>query len=918
MASIADIKQAKAKAEAIKAQKEALGREKINAVRDASKPLTNEDVAGYYYDAVTRFGRGANVGIAKVLGLPVDIMSGLLSMAGVHIDKPFGGSESIIDLFNNTSVNIGGDKYEVGAKTEGAAGRIGQSVGATAAALPFLGMLGGAAVAESTGAPLVAQGARSTLGAAGNAIGQTVLNTPGRFALTELGIGASGGAGASVAREVFPGSQTAEGLGEIAGGFAGTGAVGLVSQGRRAIRTVTEPFTAKGQMNIAARRVQEGVYDKEAAVKALDEGAPVLGSGQRIEATTGQITNDPGLLGMERRRIVSDPLLKAEKEIIDAKTNRVIGDEIHKTIAPKGGDPYLAQRTVSESRDAEIARIDESVSRAVSAAKAKVDALGKDLSPEDASTVVRNEMELAYNEARVTEKAMWRKIHGNRKLDTTPLREARASIIRSLRKGQGDEAIPTEILQRIEKLDNFESMDDVISFRTAALEALRALGPKAGANRTMIKNLLKISDAADESLTTLTGSVLKRGPTIQKQIDAARAYTKQLNDRFTRGPIGRILKYDASGGKTVDDIETLDALFRQGRAGGVRADAFVNALGGRANAESALKEYVRSEFYNVASNADGSLNAAGMNRWLHSHGSFLDRFPSLKGELTDIEAVTRNIGERAAQAKLSVQEIRRMYDAKAGAFLGEDPQVAAYRIMTVKDSPGKMEFVLSKLRQDQSGEALEGFKQSLVDGLMARMRTTAKTATDDVQLTGQPLIKMLQDPSKRKALSMVLSKEEMGNLDKVSKAFDVVARSSRRAVTGGSDTAQNLLINAAARIIGGSLGARLGTAAGGSALVSANVGARIFRKMFEAIPKEEVELLLNKAVFDPQVMKTLLTRVTPENRIVIFQRLRSHLLQVGVSQDQIDAMGEKLQQERNKVRASMARSFPILQDMTGP
>ncbi|HDZ36776.1 MAG TPA: hypothetical protein ENH62_00505, partial [Marinobacter sp.] len=45
--------------------------------------------------AITRLAAGTSVGIAKTVGAPVDIASGLLSLAGLGHEEPLGGSRSI-------------------------------------------------------------------------------------------------------------------------------------------------------------------------------------------------------------------------------------------------------------------------------------------------------------------------------------------------------------------------------------------------------------------------------------------------------------------------------------------------------------------------------------------------------------------------------------------------------------------------------------------------------------------------------------------------------------------------------------------------------------------------------------------------------------------------------------------------------
>lgn len=92
---------------------------------------------------VEQVGTGTSEGIANMLGLPVDAMTGALNWMGAGIEQPFGGSESIRGLLDPFMSDV--DPQTAGQRI---GRRVGQDAGAGAVAAPVAGIstLGGMAL----------------------------------------------------------------------------------------------------------------------------------------------------------------------------------------------------------------------------------------------------------------------------------------------------------------------------------------------------------------------------------------------------------------------------------------------------------------------------------------------------------------------------------------------------------------------------------------------------------------------------------------------------------------------------------------------------------------------------------------------------------------------------------------------------
>lgn len=160
---------------------------------------------------------GANIGVARGIGAPVDIINAGLSKVGLGFDYPIGGSESLQDLFQ--AVSFGNAISDVPPQTSGQKilRRTTEEVGA---AVPMA--LGAAATvpakAAATATPTVLSAARQIADDVRNAYRAS----PSKFAASEAAAAAGGGAAAGATSLAFPDNATAEVVSQIVGSLGGS------------------------------------------------------------------------------------------------------------------------------------------------------------------------------------------------------------------------------------------------------------------------------------------------------------------------------------------------------------------------------------------------------------------------------------------------------------------------------------------------------------------------------------------------------------------------------------------------------------------------------------------------------------------------------------------------------------------------
>lgn len=318
-------------------------------------------------------GTGTSEGIANMIGLPVDAVTGGLNMLGAGIEKPFGGSESIRGLLDPFMSDV--EPQTMGQRI---GRRVGQDVGAGAVAAPVAG------VASLGGAALNA-GADAASGLAGGLTSE-VTDNPAINAIVSLLAGTGVAAGPYMAR---PGPQAPSNA-------------ALRSQEDALWQQVRDSGTRlsptgsqalKGDVSAKAfdMRMKPSLHGPEATA-AVDEvwslpDRPTLWEVEEARRFIGE--NTPSMPDKKSTARVTVGL----KEAIDRFMDRVPGSE-----TAKEARDVSRRRIASEKLDLSIDKAERRAARsgsggnAINTSRQNIDALLN--SPKQASTFTKAEREI--------------------------------------------------------------------------------------------------------------------------------------------------------------------------------------------------------------------------------------------------------------------------------------------------------------------------------------------------------------------------------------------------------------------------------------------------------------------------------------------------------------------------------------------
>ena len=267
------------------------------------------------------FFAGANVGIAKALGIPVDAVNAMMMMVGLGAEAPLGGSESIMrGMESGLALDEG-----VRDAPDGFAGQMGEFVGGATASLPMLlgssittaGRIGPDAAKKflSTIPHDKAAGFLQLLKATGLDIADSAIRSPKSFLLAEVLAATGGGIAVEDAErlEMGPTGQTIAGI--IGGGPQIAVSLGLRNQTSRFAQWGMEnalPFTKAGAFSRASRQMQARSADPAAARQAA-AGAPE-------GVTPARSSGEDSLMAQEARILADDPVLakQVEEDLVES------------------------------------------------------------------------------------------------------------------------------------------------------------------------------------------------------------------------------------------------------------------------------------------------------------------------------------------------------------------------------------------------------------------------------------------------------------------------------------------------------------------------------------------------------------------------------------------------------------------------
>ena len=726
-----------------------------------------------------------------------------------------------------------------------------------------------------------------------------LVGTGGAFGLARGGVGLLRGAANPVTAVTKPvaaetlvaagagaGGETARGLDMGGGGqFAGELAGGVGTAGLAQLAT----RLGRGGVNLGSNIL--AIPKTTIGQTTLPVGAANIASDVMRELSPGDVNlaslTDPNINFQTIADQLDSPVLKA----------------VERSLQNEGGGRTLAQATAARDRSRAFnqGRVDQveqslrvegrpeeyitgvkermqefndNIAKDIAAKGDDVEAalnnVGSEASITEQSIAARRSIENNLKDARKVETEAWdevKDIADNTTSDVTPIVDSLTATLQDQPANiSPDRMIPTRIVAKTKRLgkktDGMETLTELQAFRSDILDEARTARTEGRFDQArkltdLQETVLNVMDAAD------TQGLLKK----------ARIQSRALNDTFQRGEIGKVLGLVGDAEDRVSDLRTLEAILSPGGGIGAQGDRLTKFLiaTGTEGVDQA-EEFLRSKFQKAAINEAGDVDLAAAASFNRVNEGALEQLPFLRREIEDgVNAAKRLERQIAFRSKSTKSVNERTQSAK---ILGASPDRAVAEVLRGKPFRENSKRELTKLfRLAETPAQKRGLSRAVYDYVADQSLKTTQDGTRKIDFN------TLNKNMSALAKSGFFQGTEFNRIKGIAKEMQRIDRLKNRSLnTSLSLQSESLFTDIVASVLGARVGASVGGATAGGSIQTAGRTAGLARKLVASMDQAKIISVIEEAIYDPDVYRTLMSRKTAKNDLIKATKLRGYML----------------------------------------
>tara|TARA_R100001440_G_scaffold642_2_gene2014 strand:- start:4329 stop:6974 length:2646 start_codon:yes stop_codon:yes gene_type:complete len=824
-------------------------------------------------------GRGINAGLlADILGAPVDAINSLPMalnlLPGEQGMKPFlknpvGGSQSIRNAMG--LLDLGYKDIEDLPKDQRPFAQGGEVFGQTVGTLiPFLGASRKVAALDATAK---AAPKSNIVSQTVDDIVKTTAANPGTTAALETGLALPPSVASGLAEQVNPGDPTTRMYAELAGAFSPVVLSTVLPTLTASLTKALGTFTPSGRERQAAKIVQSD---------QLNRGLDLTAQARKLRkakgsGTAGQVTGNQGFLAIENELVRSGGQISEDIAKQTQKAINEFNDAYRAAIT--SGDPELVRLAAQARQDYLIQSLDERVKMAQKRAQELQATNLPNVDRAQVNSQARDIVETALKTARDTENQLWSGVKRDLTVQADNTLEAYNKVKASLASGEELPAPLKAVIKDIKKDQKKKNLGkgetttgNLLRTRSRYLELAREARAQKRFNDARMYR--EVSDGILKDLEPVEGDIAK----------TARAFSRELNKKFTEGFVGKTLGFDRDGGITVDPTRTLDvARTGQDQQTLLNLQALRNAAGDQSGDMMQLQQNFLQSFANKATNYDGSINPQELDRFIKSNAQTIQDL-GLTDSFRSTETAAR-LAERVAKQAQDGTKFARTKSTAAKVLGTNNVNDFVLNVLKSNDVAGGIRDVARLAKRSRDPSVMDGLRYGVYETLLD------SATTGSGMISGNRLEQILNaktgNQTVRQSLMVngLFNSQQMKNVDRLiakTKEFESALANSEQFenLLGKEDVFFDLLLRIGGANLGGS--SALGQAAG-APIVLAGAGVRTAQKVFDKMPKLRIKTILAEAIKDPKLMADLLERpTTAKLKAARNKRLNAVLVQAGI------------------------------------
>lgn len=779
-------------------------------------------------------------------------------------DNPVGGSQMIRELMAKVGAPLPDRSPQT--TSEYVAEGVGEALGFAAGGL---GLASRANMAKKATDPRILNYIKGSA----DDIYKSFVRSPRKMVSAEV----AAGAGVGIARQIADESNytsTEKFLAELAGGVLGVGAVsigGPVKQFGNLLKKAADDirfmFSKDGTFERASRRMRSIAENPELAVREIEalKGNNLLPSAK---------TNDPGLAALTRTVLNKEPATKTRVSKHYAKAEESLIKEIQKSGKSKSAREFLEakKKRLFAALDARVEKASDEIVKAFGSKN-----VGDAVTMSNLQIAAREGLESALADAKIQEALLWKAVPMEAKTRLTNFSQKFEQLWSTVPLAQR-KSIP----QDAKDFFRFLSDKNVKALKFSELDGLyKQLGQvarnaRAGdqPDRFMASMAEDLRDAILQDMSNPIGSKKAK-----EAVQFARAYSLELNKKFRRGSVGKILGLGRAGESKINPERTLEiGVGRPGASGKIAAkevrDAVTSIDKPATNLQTmgAVQDFIKGRFVKSAFNDNGDFNARAAEAFMRSNDQILDFFPNLRDQFR----AARSLEDAARSTKTWVEAFKKKYDSPSVSYASKylnspvDREIEAIMNSKVPYPNEIIRELLKRVNQSvknprDKAKIMEGFRRSASEWLIKKYTDHSKTdMLGELQVRGLAMKATLKHPEIREAFKLLNTHDSFKRLENIVNQFARIESAIK-----GKEKLNAIIADAPAVLIefpvrylatqgANNTANAFGNTGAGPGLQLAQMVSTLTKKLLYSLNLDKARQMIIDAQFDEELYKSLL------------------------------------------------------------
>lgn len=474
------------------------------------------------------------------------------------------------------------------------------------------------------------------------------------------------------------------------------------------------------------------------------------------------------------------------------------------------------------------------------------------------------------------------------KIDPTPARIKSLGFIRDLEKYLKGGKIPKNkvigfvpVQKRLKPQKERQlSYGDLQNIRPYLSDAIRESRKDIKLGGAVAERLSQLKEVIDN----LVEQVAKRNDAFgQRAKRAFDFYKNTFVPKFRTSVGNEFAKKYQQGAAAIPESQLASKFIYPNKGGALEAaenlKKIIDGSENEVTAVAAVRDYLITDLANYITGTKGQLIPKRIDKFIDNYQEILNRFPSVKKEIVEYR-------KKFGQKVKTLEEFQKKFDSARGLlsdktrlrqltaaelFLNKNPVQAVTTIFSSPNPKQLMQETLSFLKQDKTGDAVEGFKKAISEYIDQSTRGNPLPGDIDGYYIKKSLIEGLyNNQSTKEALELIYSPQEMKILKDVRDQlvfFDAI----NAQVVSGSPTQPLTEATNKLRIV---LASWYGIVKGRGVFAISNwlSGVLGFK------PSEVAEKILVDAMLDPELAIKMLQEDLPKNAEPLSKWFRTYIL----------------------------------------